>query len=51
VLRNQLCGEVTGILLNSELALRLKSLSPDIAEKIESVRQLAEKMRSQLEIA
>ena len=51
VLRNQLRGEVTGILLNSELALRLKSLSPDIAEKIESVRQLAEKMRSQLEIA
>ncbi len=51
VLRNQLRGELTGILLNSELALRLKSLSPDIAEKIESVRQLAEKMRSQLEIA
>ncbi len=51
VLRNQLRGEVTGILLNSELALRQKSLSPDIAEKIKSVRELAEKMRSQLEIA
>ena len=51
VLRNQLRGEVTGILLNSELALRQKSLSPDIAERIQSVRELAEKMRSHLEIA
>ncbi len=51
VLRNQLRGEVTGILLNSELALRQKSLAPDIAERIQSVRELAEKMRSRLEIA
>jgi CheY-like chemotaxis protein len=51
VLRNQLCGEVTGILLNSELALRQKSLSPDIVERIQSVRELAEKMRSRLAIA
>ena len=50
VLRNQLRSEVTGILLNSELALRQKSISPDVAERIRSVRELAEKMRSQLEI-
>jgi len=51
VLRNQLRGEVTGILLNSELALRQSSIPPDIAERIQSVRELAEKMRSRLEIA
>jgi len=50
VLRNQLRSEVTGILLNSELALRQKSICPDVAERIRSVRELAEKMRSQLEI-
>jgi hypothetical protein len=50
VLRNQLRGELTGILLNSELALRQKSISPDVAENIRSVRELAEKMRAQLEI-
>ncbi|MGA2687305.1 MAG: hypothetical protein ABSE85_04460 [Candidatus Korobacteraceae bacterium] len=51
LLRNQLRSQVTGILLNSELALRQKSISPDVAEKVRSVRELAEKMRSQLEIA
>ncbi len=51
VLRNQLRDEVTGILLNSELALRQKSLSADIAMRVQSVRELAEKMRSRLEIA
>jgi len=51
VLRNQLRSQVTGILLNSELALRQKSISPDVAEKVRSVRELAERMRSQLEIA
>jgi hypothetical protein len=51
LLRSQLRGEVTGILLNSELALRQKSLAPDVAQKIRSVRELAEKMRSRLEIA
>ncbi|MGA2903135.1 MAG: hypothetical protein ABSD98_04845 [Candidatus Korobacteraceae bacterium] len=50
VLRNQLRGEVTGILLNSELALRQKSISPDVAANIRSVRELAEKMRAELEI-
>ncbi|MGC2110600.1 MAG: hypothetical protein WA655_13845 [Candidatus Korobacteraceae bacterium] len=49
--RNQLRGEVTGILLNSELALKQKSLPAEIAEKIQSVRQLAEKMRSRLDSA
>jgi hypothetical protein len=51
VLRNQLRSEITGILLNSELALRQQSISADVAEKIKSVRDLAEKMRSQLRIA
>jgi len=51
VLRNQLRNQVTGILLNSELALRQKSISADVAEKLRSVRELAEKMRSQLQIA
>jgi hypothetical protein len=51
VLRNQLRSEVTGILLNSEMALRQKSIPPDVAEKVRSVRELAEKIRSQLEIA
>lgn len=51
MLRNQLRSQVTGILLNSELALRQKSISPDVAEKVRSVRELAEAMRSQLEIA
>ena len=48
VLPNQLRGELTGILLNSDLALRQTSISPDVAEKVRSVRDLAEKMRSQL---
>jgi len=51
LLRNQLRSQVTGILLNSELALRQQSISADVAEKVRSVRELAEKMRSQLEIA
>lgn len=50
MLRNQLRSQVTGILLNSELALRQKSIPPDVAEKVRSVRELAEAMRSQLEI-
>ena len=51
VLRNQLRSQVTGILLNSELALQQKSVSADVAEKLRSVRELAEEMRSQLQIA
>ena len=51
VLRNQLRDEVTGILLNSELALRQTPLAPEVAVKIQSVRELAEKMRSHLSIS
>jgi CheY-like chemotaxis protein len=47
-LSNQLRGNLTGILLNSELALRQKSISADVAEKVQAVRELAEKMRDQL---
>jgi hypothetical protein len=47
---NELRSEVTGILLNSELVLRQTGLPPEVAEKINSVRELAEKMRSRLEI-
>ena len=51
-LRNQLRSEVTGILLNSELVLQQqKGIPPEAAEKIRSVRELAEKMRARLEIA
>jgi hypothetical protein len=48
ILGNQLRGNLTGILLNSDLALRQKSISPDVADKVKSVRDLAEKMRTQL---
>ena len=51
ILRSQLRSEVTGILLNSELALRQGAVPPEVAEKLRSVRELAEKMRSQLQIA
>jgi DNA-binding NtrC family response regulator len=50
LLRNELRSEVTGILLNSELALRQVGLAPGVVEKINSVRELAEKMRARLEI-
>lgn len=50
ILRNELRNEVTGILLSSELALRQDSVTPEVAEKLQSVRYLAEKMRSRLEI-
>ena len=51
VLRNQLRDEVTGILLNSDLALRQQALAPEVAARLQSVRLLAEKMRSQLQIS
>ena len=50
LLRNELRSELTGILLNSELALRHTGLAPEIVEKINSVRELAERMRSRLQI-
>jgi DNA-binding NtrC family response regulator len=49
VLRNMLRGEVTAILLNSELALRETSLSASIAERIHVMHDLAERMRLKLE--
>jgi hypothetical protein len=48
ILGSQLRGNLTGILLNSDLALRQRSISPDVAEKVQSVRDLAEKIRTQL---
>jgi len=51
ILRNQLRNELTGILLSSELALRQTSISREVAEKVKSVRDLAEKMRSELQIS
>jgi len=51
MLRNELRNQVTGILLNSELALRHNTLAPETAEKIKSVRELAEKMRRSLQIS
>jgi len=49
LLRSELCGDLTGILLNSELALRDTEMPPHIAEKISSVHQLAERLRARLE--
>ncbi|HVP56069.1 MAG TPA: hypothetical protein VMU45_13860 [Candidatus Eisenbacteria bacterium] len=49
LLRNDLSGEVTAILLNSELALRECSLSPGIAQKLQVMHELADKMRCRLE--
>jgi hypothetical protein len=48
-LRNELRGEVTGILLNSELALREPILPERAAEKIQTIHDLAERMRLKLE--
>jgi hypothetical protein len=48
ILGSQVRGDLTGILLNSDLALRQRSISPDVAEKVKSVRDLAEKIRTQL---
>lgn len=48
-LRSLLRGEVTAILLNSELALREHVLSDNIADRIQAIHDLAEKMRFRLE--
>ena len=50
LLRNDLRGEVTAILLNSELALRERPLSPGVAQKLQVMHDLAGKMRSRLEV-
>lgn len=48
-LRNELRGEVTAILLHSELALREQSLPRNVAEKLRVMHDLAETMRCKLE--
>lgn len=48
-LRNELRGEVTGILLNSELALREPTLPKCSVERIQVLHDLAESMRLKLE--
>lgn len=47
-LGSELRGALTGILLNSDLALRQASISAEVADKVRCVRDLAEKMRAQL---
>lgn len=48
-LQCQLRGDLTGILLASELALRESSIPPRVADRINSVHKLAEQIRSRLE--
>jgi len=48
-LRSELRGEVTAILLNTELAMREKSLAQGTAEKLGVVHEIAEKMRRKLD--
>jgi hypothetical protein len=50
VLRSQLRDELTGILLNSELALRQPSVPAPVAEKLRLVQDMAEKIRTCLEV-
>ncbi len=50
VLRNQLRGEVTGILLTSELALREPAIPAEVVTKIRLVQDMAEKMRVRLHV-
>lgn len=49
LLRTELRGAVTGILLSTELALSTPDLPADAAEKMRSVCQLASEIRSRLE--
>jgi len=46
---SDLNGTVTALLLSTELALQTPSLSPAASEKLESVHELVEKLRRQLE--
>ena len=48
-LQSQLRGDLTGILLASELALRESSIPPRVADRINSVHRLAEQIRTRLE--
>jgi DNA-binding NtrC family response regulator len=49
-LRGKLRDGVTGILLTSELALRQPTVPAVVADKIRSMQQLAEQMRSHLQV-
>ena len=49
-LRNQLRNEVTGILLTSELALRIPAIPADVAAKLQLVQDMAEKLRARLHV-
>lgn len=49
LLRNELRGEVTAILLNSELALREGQLPTNAVAKMKEVHDLAERMRVRLD--
>jgi hypothetical protein len=49
-LRNQLRGEVTGILLTSELALRHPAIPAEVAAKLQLVQDMAHKMRVRLHV-
>lgn len=48
-LRSEMRGEVTAMLLNTELAMREKSLAPGTAEKLGIVHEIAERMRRKLD--
>lgn len=47
--RSELRGEVTALLLNTELAMREKSLAQSTAEKLNVVHEIAERMRRKLD--
>jgi hypothetical protein len=49
LLRNELRGQITAILLNSELALREHQLPTTAAAKMKEVHNLAEEMRARLD--
>jgi hypothetical protein len=51
LLCSELRGDVTGILLASELALKEPAIHPGLARRISSVHRLAEQMRGRLQAA
>jgi hypothetical protein len=51
LLRSELRGDITGILLASELALRDTAMPSHLADRLNSVRSMAEHLRSQLQLA
>ena len=48
ILRSELTGTVSGILLNSEIALSQPQLPASVQDRIRSVHELAEQLRSRL---